>query len=74
MGELAAIAETLAKYGAWAIVAVLIVTVRALYNRVNFLQDARLADMKEVVLRSIETDKDQAHAMDKLTEALRAKS
>ena len=72
MSELSAVAETLAKYGAWAIVAVLILAVRALFQRINEIHDARMADLKEFLRNGITQDAAVVHALDKLEEAVKA--
>jgi hypothetical protein len=72
MGELAAIAEAFSKYGAWAFVAMLLVTVKVLYTRNTQIQDARLADMKEFLREGIRAQEASAHALDKLEDVVKA--
>jgi hypothetical protein len=72
MGELAAIAETFSKYGAWAFVALLLVTVKVLYNRNTSLQDARLQDMKEFLREGIKAQEASAHALEQLEVVVRS--
>jgi len=72
MGELAAIAEAFSKYGAWAFVAILLLVVRALYARLNTIQDARLADMRDFLTTGIKAQEASAHALDKLEEVVRS--
>lgn len=81
MGELAAAAETLSKYGAWGIVAVLLLVCRVLWNRGNTTQDARLADAEKhrveltnLLTKSIENDKDQTHALMALTDVIKGRA
>ena len=67
MAELAATAEVLAKCGAWGIVAVMILVVRALYARGNQLQDK----LMEFAMKSLEADKDTKAALDKVSDTSR---
>jgi hypothetical protein len=71
MGELAAIAEAFSKYGAWAFVALCLVVIRVLYQRNTALQDARIADVKELLGRAIEAQNHAAHAMENLEEVVK---
>lgn len=71
MAEIGAIAEAFSKYGAWAFVALMLVVVRALYGRNVALQDARLADTKELLTKAIESQNHAAHAMENLEEVVR---
>lgn len=71
MAEIGAIAEAFSKYGAWAIVALLLVVVRALYNRCVALQDAHTARLEQWLRESINAQSAAAHALDKLEEVIR---
>lgn len=42
-------------------------------GRNNTLQDSRMTDMKDLVVKSIETDRDQVHAMNALTEVIKSR-
>jgi F0F1-type ATP synthase membrane subunit b/b' len=71
MGELAGIAEAFSKYGAWMFVAVLLLVVRALYNRVNAIQDARLQDVRDTLRESIKAQDATAHSLEMLEQLIK---
>jgi hypothetical protein len=72
MAELGAIAKAFADYGAWAFVALCCIVIGKLYAAKEASQNARIADFKEVILKSVESDKDDAHAKLQAAEALKA--
>ncbi len=72
MSELASIAEAFSKYGAWMFVAVLLVVVKTLYNRLNTIQDARLSDMRDFLTTGIRAQEASAHALEQLEIVVRS--
>jgi|CXWL01.1.fsa_nt_gi hypothetical protein len=81
MTEIAGLAKTLQDYGIYAIASALFAAVVILYREVRALEAARLADQKlshaettALLTKSIENDKDQAHAMLALTEVIKGRA
>lgn len=71
MAELAGIAEAFAKFGAWGIVALLVLVVRSLYRDMRISEAARLSDMRDFLTTGIKAQEASSHALDKLEEVIR---
>lgn len=72
MSEVSALAKAFQDYGPWALVAVLLIAVVALWRHANEIQAQRLCDLKDMLATGIRAQEAAAHALDKLEDVVRS--